>query len=91
MVIGGVKPKKVNIRIICSTNKNILGLIREKLFREDLYYRINTIEIQIPPLRDRKDDIPALADFFIKKTNQETGGQTEGIASEVISLFLKYQ
>ena len=88
--IGGTAPIKINVRILCSTNKDIPSLIRRGLFREDLYYRINTIEMRIPPLRDRKDDIPALSIFLINKINAETGGSTQGISPEALALFQSY-
>lgn len=88
--VGGAVPKKVNVRIICSTNKDIRELIKEKLFREDLYYRVNTIELSIPPLRERKEDIPALTEYFIEKINGETGGHTIGTDTEVQTLLLRY-
>mgnify|MGYP002226016382 CR=1 FL=1 len=62
--IGGVTPIKVDVRLICSTNQNLTQLIQDGRFRADLYYRINTIELAIPPLRDRLDDIPDLCNFF---------------------------
>jgi len=65
--IGSNQPIPVDIRLICATNKNLPELVEKGLFREDLLYRINTIQIEIPPLRDRGNDILVLADFFLKK------------------------
>lgn len=65
--IGSNQPVPVDIRLICATNKNLEAMVHEGLFREDLLYRINTIQIEIPPLRERGDDILVLADFFLKK------------------------
>lgn len=70
MRIGGNKPIKLNVRFIASTNADILNLIKEKKFRSDLYYRLNTASVKIPPLRDRKEDIPLLVDYFLKEFNQ---------------------
>jgi DNA-binding NtrC family response regulator len=64
-VLGSSRTKKVDVRIICATNKNLEELVSQQLFREDLFYRINLISIQLPPLRERKSDIPLLVDFFI--------------------------
>lgn len=89
--IGSLKPKKINVRIICSTNQNLPQLVREGKFREDLYYRINTIELCIPPLRERLDDLPDLCNFFIQKNNTANGSHTQGILPEVISLFRNYR
>ncbi|MCY1719279.1 sigma-54 dependent transcriptional regulator [Prolixibacteraceae bacterium Z1-6] len=67
MRLGSDKPIPVNIRLVCATNKNLEQMVADGLFREDLLYRINTIQIEVPPLRDRGDDIIVLADFFLKK------------------------
>jgi len=65
--VGSNKPVPVDIRLICATNKNLQQMVADGLFREDLLYRINTIQIEVPPLRERGDDIMALADFFLQK------------------------
>ncbi len=88
--VGGVKPKKINVRVICSTNRDLPELVRQGKFREDLYYRINTVELVIPPLRDRLSDLPALCDYFIQKINAESGNHTRGIRPDVIALFHHY-
>ena len=69
--VGGVESKKVDVRIISATNKNLRKMVEEGLFREDLYYRLNVINIQVPPLRDRTDDIGLLAEFFISRFSQQ--------------------
>ncbi len=71
--VGGVQPKKVDLRFIVATNKNLEKLVNEEKFREDLYYRLNVVSITIPPLSEKKDDIPILAYHFLKKFNQEMG------------------
>ena len=88
--VGGVTPIKVDVRLICSTNQNLTQLIQDGRFRADLYYRINTIELAIPPLRDRLDDIPDLCTFFIQKFNRENGSYTQGIDQEVLTLMQRY-
>lgn len=85
--IGGVTPIKVDVRLICSTNQNLTQLIQDGRFRADLYYRINTIELAIPPLRDRLDDIPDLCIFLIQKFNRENGSYTQGVEQEVLALM----
>ncbi|WP_066629988.1 sigma-54-dependent transcriptional regulator [Labilibacter marinus] len=65
--LGSTTPKAIDIRLVCATNKDLPKMVEESLFREDLLYRINTIQIEIPPLRDRGNDILVLADFFLKK------------------------
>lgn len=65
--VGGNKPVQVNVRIIATSNRNLLEYVKDGKFREDLFYRLNVINIQLPPLRDRKDDIPLFAESFVKK------------------------
>jgi transcriptional regulator with PAS, ATPase and Fis domain len=69
--VGSSVPKKINVRVISATNMPLSEMITDKSFREDLYYRINAIEIEIPPLRKRKEDIPVLAAFFLKKYSEQ--------------------
>ena len=88
--IGGVTPIKVDVRLICSTNQNLTQLIQDGRFRADLYYRINTIELAIPPLRDRLDDIPDLCNFFVQKFNRENSSYTQGVEQEVLALMQQY-
>lgn len=71
--VGGTEYKYVNIRIITATNKDLLALTKQKLFREDLFYRLNVIPITIPPLRERKEDIPKLVNSFLEKYNNKYG------------------
>lgn len=87
--IGAVEPIPVNFRIICATNRDLKQLVREHKFRLDLYYRLNTIELTLPPLRNRREDIPLLATHFLNRYNQEK--QTEKyLSSDVIQVFYKY-
>jgi two-component system response regulator PilR (NtrC family) len=71
--LGGIHSKRVDIRFITATNRDIVKLVREGLFREDLYYRINVVTITLPPLRERQEDIPLLAKHFLEKYSQEIG------------------
>ncbi|UPG63899.1 sigma-54 interaction domain-containing protein [Metabacillus endolithicus] len=73
--VGGTRPIKIDVRVIAATNQNILKQIKEGLFREDLYYRLNVIPIKIPPLRDRKDDIYLLLHYFLEKFNKRYNKQ----------------
>lgn len=88
--VGGTKPIKLDVRIICSTNKDIQELIEKGLFRADLYYRINIVELEIPSLRERMDDIPLLCDYFINKINSEENLNITGIDTEALRIFQKY-
>jgi len=71
--VGGIKDYRVDVRIVCATNKDLRELIAKGKFREDLYYRINTVELEIPPLRERKEDIPLLVEFFLKRLGKKIG------------------
>jgi len=73
MPVGATSPKKVNVRIIAATNKPLKEMIAKGEFREDLYYRINVINVTIPPLRERQEDVPILIDYFVQKRCEEAG------------------
>jgi len=73
MPVGATSPRKVNVRVICATNKNLKEMIAKGEFREDLYYRINVINVALPSLRERPEDIPVLMDYFLQKKCEEAG------------------
>ncbi|HQK54661.1 MAG TPA: sigma 54-interacting transcriptional regulator, partial [Sedimentibacter sp.] len=79
-----------NVRIIAATNTDLMQRIKEGLFRDDLYYRLNVIPIQIPPLRERKEDIIYLANYFTEHYASIFGKNIAGISDEVIDVFMKY-
>ncbi|MFQ5587456.1 MAG: sigma-54-dependent transcriptional regulator [Nitrospiria bacterium] len=89
--VGGTKDIKVDIRIIAATNKNLEDLIDEGKFREDLYYRLDVIPVHLPPLRERPEDVPLLANYFLKKFNDSLGKNIEGIAPEVLRLLMQHE
>lgn len=88
--VGGTKARKVDVRVIAATNKNLKEAVDRGAFRADLYYRLNVIELFIPPLRARKEDIPLLAEFFVRKYNEILGTQVPGISDEAVGLLLSY-
>ena len=88
--IGGTKTIEVDIRIITATNKDLHQAMREGLFREDLYYRLNVIPITTPALRERRSDIPLLIDHFLPKFNQNKEERIVGIASELLDVLMSY-
>lgn len=88
--IGGNKTLKVDIRVICATNKDLKKAVEEKTFREDLLFRINVLPIFIPPLRNRREDIPLLIDHFIRLYNPRLGKEIRGVSQEAIDLMMKY-
>jgi DNA-binding NtrC family response regulator len=90
MRLGGIDTIKVDVRIIAATNVDLKQLVQEGRFREDLYYRLNVINVQLPPLRERREDIPALAEFFIKKYCEENGKPLYRISPEALKTLLDY-
>lgn len=88
--VGGTKPIRVDVRIIAATNRDLKKAVEEGKFRDDLYYRLNVISIQIPPLRERKEDIPLLVHRFIEKFNIELGKRVEKISEEALKTLMKY-
>jgi len=89
--VGGTHIIHVDVRIIAATNKNLSQEVREKRFREDLYFRLNIFPIVLPPLRDRKEDIPLLAEHFLKKSRERTGVEVKGISPEAMDFLRKYE
>jgi len=90
MPVGGTEEIKVDVRIISATNRDLEKKVMEGTFREDLYYRLNVIHLHIPPLRERADDIPLLATFFLRKYAQELGKQVTEISSYSMDCLLHY-
>jgi DNA-binding NtrC family response regulator len=88
--VGGTKPLKTEFRLIAATNVDLEKAVKEGRFREDLYYRINVIPIKMPPLRERADDIPELADCFLRRYNARFRKQIQGISDPTLALFKKY-
>jgi transcriptional regulator with GAF, ATPase, and Fis domain len=88
--VGENRPIETNVRIITATNRNLLELIDQKRFREDLYFRINVIPIHLPPVRQRKDDIPLLVNTFISRLALRTGKNLRGLTREALNCFMEY-
>ncbi len=88
--LGGPKTIKVNVRIIASTNRKLEEEIRKGRFREDLFYRLNVFPITIPPLRQRKEDIPLLVDYFVAKFNKKTGKKVETVSKDALNVLQEY-
>jgi transcriptional regulator with PAS, ATPase and Fis domain len=87
--VGGTRPIKINPRVIAATNKNLHDMVKEGLFREDLYFRLNVIPIHVPPLRDRKEDIVPLLNYFLKALNQKYG-YDKNFSHQLIERLLAY-
>jgi two-component system nitrogen regulation response regulator GlnG len=88
--VGGNQPIKVDVRVIAATNKPLEAAVAARQFREDLFYRLNVVRIQIPPLRDRREDIPLLVNYFLKKLAREQQRPPKSIAASVIKSLEKY-
>jgi len=89
--VGGVTTLKVDVRLVCATNRDLTKEVEEGRFREDLFYRLNVIPIALPPLRDRREDIPLLIDHFIAKYNAKLGKQVGGISPGALSLISQHR
>jgi two-component system NtrC family response regulator len=88
--LGSERTHKVDVRIIAATNRDIRQMVSDGTFQEDLYYRLNVIPIEIPPLRERREDIPVLAEYFIRKHEQRTGKRIERVEEGVIAGLQSY-
>lgn len=89
--VGGTKPIRVDVRIIAATNRDLDSAVKESRFREDLYHRLNVIPITLPSLRERKEDIPSLAHYFMRRFSKETKKDFTGIAKEAEGKLLAYE
>ena len=88
--LGGTRTLKVDVRLIAATNRNLANMVASGQFREDLYYRLNVVSIEMPPLRERKDDIPALAEFFVRRFAGELKKKMDNIHPEAAKMLLRY-
>jgi two-component system response regulator PilR (NtrC family) len=88
--VGGLDELQADIRVIAATNQDLTRLVGEGRFREDLFYRINVIPIDLPPLRERREDIPLLADHFLAKYTEQMGKPVTGISQDALQLLLRY-
>ena len=89
--VGGKDSIKVNARIITATNKDLKVMVKEGKFRDDLYYRLNIVSIRIPPLRERREDIPTLVEYLLTKINRELHKKVVGVSEEMMDIFMKYR
>ncbi len=88
--VGGTEDIKVEVRIIAATNRDLEQMVQQGTFRQDLYYRLNVINIRTPPLRERRDDVPLLAGHFLQKYSERFGKQIQTISKEAMDLLKKY-
>ena len=88
--LGGTRTLRVDVRIITASNRNLATMVKEGRFREDLFYRLNVVSVEMPPLRDRKDDIPALSEFFIKRYSNELKKRVDSIEPEALKVMMRH-
>jgi two-component system, NtrC family, response regulator PilR len=88
--VGGLEELQADIRVIAATNQDLTKLVAEGRFREDLFYRINVIPIALPPLRDRREDIPLLAEHFLAKYTESMGKQIAAISNEALDVLTRH-
>jgi DNA-binding NtrC family response regulator len=88
--VGSTKPIQVDVRIIAATNRNLESLVKEGRFRDDLYYRLNVVPIALPALRERKEDIPVLVDYFLQRFSKETKKNFTEVTSEAMEKLMSY-
>jgi two-component system response regulator AtoC len=88
--LGSTQPLPINARIVAATNRDLEAQLKQGRFREDLYYRLNVIRIEVPPLRERREDIPHLAGYFVEKLNRERGRKIAGIDPDALARLRAY-
>src|SRR5688500_17663447 len=88
--LGGTRTIKVDVRLIAATNRELPAMVDAGTFREDLYYRLNVVAIEMPPLRERKDDVAALAAFFIRRFAGELKKKVDGLSPDALKLLMRY-
>ena len=88
--VGGSAPIKLDVRVMASTNRDLLQMVREGTFRQDLYYRINILSIHMPPLRERLDDLPALIESLLERINKRIGSKATGVTPESMAIARRY-
>jgi two-component system nitrogen regulation response regulator GlnG len=89
--VGGVETIKINVRVIAATNKDLEALVRDKQFREDLYYRLNVVRVRLPPLRERVEDVPQIIDFFVQNLAKAKKVKARKVSPEALELFSRYR
>jgi DNA-binding NtrC family response regulator len=89
--VGGTQPIEADFRVVAATHQDLAEAIRKEIFREDLYYRLNVVQMKMPALRERKEDIPLLAEHFLRRFSQETNKSVDGISREALDDLMLYE
>src|SRR6202040_3163836 len=89
--LGGTRPVKANVRVIAASNRDLHRAVAEGSFREDLFYRLQVFDIRMPPLRERRGDIPLLTDAFLQEFNRSTGGSSAGLTKDALEILVGYE
>jgi len=88
--VGGTRPVRVDFRLIAATNRDLEAAVKAGQFRQDLFYRINVVSLHLPALRDRKDDVPVLAEYFVRKHAPRCGRRVRGVAPDAMAQLAKH-
>ena len=88
--VGGKESIKVDVRVVAATNKDLAKEMAEGRFREDLYYRLAVVTVELPPLRERREDLVELIEYFVQKYNREYGRRVKGVSPAVLADFTEY-
>jgi transcriptional regulator with PAS, ATPase and Fis domain len=88
--VGDSTPIKVDVRVVAATNRNLTELIAQGRFRQDLYYRLKVVQLDLPPLRDRREDIPLLSDHFLKRFNTRFAKKITAVSTDVQNIFMAH-
>src|SRR5690606_37324309 len=88
--LGGTKTIKANVRIIAATHRDLAAAVRKGTFRQDLFYRIHVLRIEIPPLREHREDVPLLVEHFVARFNRLQGKSVSGVGADVLSLLMAH-
>jgi Nif-specific regulatory protein len=88
--LGGTRTIRVDVRLVAATNRNLASMVAGGQFREDLYYRLNVVSVDMPPLRERKEDVPALAEFFVRRFSGELKKKIDGFTPDAVKLLMRY-
>ncbi|HEX8707587.1 MAG TPA: sigma-54 dependent transcriptional regulator, partial [Pyrinomonadaceae bacterium] len=88
--VGGTRAIKIDVRVVAATNRDLRAMVADGRFRDDLYYRLNVLSVDVPPLRERRDDIPVLIDYFLKKHTRNTSRLVRGLTPETRRMMMDY-